>query len=159
MCIGITKDAFQSLKYYSEKLRHTSLETKKNCYGIKILLYGSKCYTIHRQMKRRLEATEMWLYVRIRRILWAGHMNNEKVFIKIGMKRTRKIEKNKFKFLGRIMGKEELENLKLPDHTEGQRNGWKLTYLATLCKWMAEPEMITIVKKQILLRSINDKKL
>ena len=40
-----------------------SMHTKKrvlNCYVEPVLLYGSECWTISAQMKRKLRATELW---------------------------------------------------------------------------------------------------
>ena len=59
-----------------------SIETRKRflkCYIWSDFLYGSESWTICAEMKRKLEATEMWCYRRMLKISWKEFVSNEKV--------------------------------------------------------------------------------
>ena len=59
-----------------------SIETRKrflNCYMWSVLLYGSESWTISTELKRKLEAMEMWCYRIMLKISWTAFVSNEKV--------------------------------------------------------------------------------
>lgn len=51
--LGIMKDSFQNLCKVLETMKRIL-----NCYVISVLLYGSGCWAISSQMKKRLETRE-----------------------------------------------------------------------------------------------------
>jgi hypothetical protein len=59
--IALSKQAFQKMSPIL-KNRTISINTKTRvlkCYVWSVLLYGSECWTINKEMEKRLEATEM----------------------------------------------------------------------------------------------------
>ena len=64
--VAVGKEKFIEKKHFDEL--QISIETRKRflkCYIWSILLYGSELWTISTEMKRKLEAIEMWCYRRI----------------------------------------------------------------------------------------------
>ena len=53
-----------------------------------ILLYGCECWTLTKDLERRLEAAEMWYIRRIMRISWTEKKSNEEVMEIAGYKRS-----------------------------------------------------------------------
>ena len=67
--IGMAKTAF-TVVLCSKKL---NIETGKGvlkCYVWSVLTYGSECWTISKNMAKRIEAAEMWFLRRMLRIQW-----------------------------------------------------------------------------------------
>ena len=63
-----------------------SIETRKRylkCYIWSVLLYGSESWTISAEMKRKLEAMEMWCYRRMLKISWTQCVSNERCLGKL----------------------------------------------------------------------------
>ena len=59
-----------------------SIETRKRFlkrYIWSILTYGNESCTISGEMKKRLEAMEMWCYRRMLKVSWTKMMSNEQV--------------------------------------------------------------------------------
>ncbi|GFO10328.1 endonuclease-reverse transcriptase [Plakobranchus ocellatus] len=83
----------------------TNMRTLKSCVW-SVLLYGCECWTIS-NIKKKLEATEMWFFRRFMRVSWTDRKTNEEVFQLAGMKRSmmKTIRNRQLKFLGHISRK------------------------------------------------------
>lgn len=87
--IALSKQAFQKMNPIL-KNRTISINTKTRvlkCYVWSILLYGSECWTISKEMEKRLEATEMWFLRRMLNVPWTARESNESIFKRTKSKR------------------------------------------------------------------------
>ncbi|CAG5129251.1 unnamed protein product, partial [Candidula unifasciata] len=77
--IGQAKTAFYKIKNILCNIS-LSLRVKKRilaCYIHPVLTYGCESWTIGRQAKQFLEASEMWFYRRMLRIPWTAKKSNQ----------------------------------------------------------------------------------
>ena len=87
--------------------RNISFKTKMNtlkAYVWSILLYGCECWTLTKDLEKRLEATELWFIRRILKISWTEKKSNEEVMRMAGYERAllRKIRERQLQFFGHI---------------------------------------------------------
>ena len=71
--IALSKDTFTKMKSIFTNINikvYTKINTLK-AYIRSILLHGYECWTLTKDLERRLEAAEMWYIRRIMRISWA----------------------------------------------------------------------------------------
>ena len=52
-----------------------------------VLMYGCEGWTIRKQVERKIDATEMWIYRRVLRIPWTQRCTNESVLQQLGVKK------------------------------------------------------------------------
>ena len=109
------------------KNRNILLDTKlrvPKCYVWSILLYGSECWTISRELETRLKATEMWFLRRILRISWTEMKSNAQVLEMAGTQRAlmNTVRRKQLEFLGHVLRKDELEKLVFCGKIEGKRS-------------------------------------
>ena len=83
------------------------------CYVEPVLLYACETWTIDTQVKKQLEATEMWFLRRMLRIPWTDKKSNEEVLREANSRRMliNKIGKRQTTFFGHVMRREGLECL------------------------------------------------
>ena len=77
--ITLSKQAFQKMSPIL-KNRTISIHTKTRilkCYVWSVLLYGYECWTINKEMEKRLEIKEMWFLRRILGVPWTARESNE----------------------------------------------------------------------------------
>jgi len=136
--IGMAKEAFSRLKGLVTNTK-MSLSTRKrlvHVFVLPILLYGCECWTLTSQLKKKLEAMEMWLYRRMLKISWTEHVTNEEVLKRAQTERNllASIIKRQLKFLGHVLRKDSLENLVLTGKIEGKRDRGRqrMTFMKTL---------------------------
>lgn len=93
------------------------------CYVWSTLLYGSETWTMKKDMKKRLEAMEMWILRRMMRIPWTARITNEEVMRRAGVQRElmKEIRKRQLHFLGHALRAEGLERECLLGKIEGTR--------------------------------------
>ena len=104
-----------------------SIETRKRflkCYIWSVLLYGSESWTISAEMKRKLEAMEMWCFRRMLKISWTEFVSNEKVLgqVKEEQQILVSITQRQLKFFGHIVRENNLERLVLEGKIDGSRS-------------------------------------
>ena len=102
--IALSKDTFTKMKSIFTN-RNIKVYTKINnlkAYIWSILLYGCECWTLTKDLERRLEAAEMWYIRRGMRISWTEKKSNEEVMEMAGYKRSllKTIRKRQLQFLG-----------------------------------------------------------
>ena len=57
-----------------------------NCYIFSVLNYGAECWTWNREMKKRVDAFEMWYYRRMLKISWKEKVSNIEVLKRVDTK-------------------------------------------------------------------------
>ena len=98
------KNSFVKMKsiFTNRNIRiYTKINTLK-AYIWSIFLLGYECWTVTKDVERRLEAAEMWYIRRIMRILWTEKKSNQEVIEKAGYKRSllKTIRKRQQQFFG-----------------------------------------------------------
>lgn len=124
--IAQAKSAFQRMKSVLTN-KHLSIDTRKRvlqCYIEPILMYGCEAWTMNNQMKKKVEATEMWFYRRMLRIPWTDRKTNGDVLKEADTKRMliNKIRKRQANFFGHFMRKESLEHRITTAKIDGKRS-------------------------------------
>jgi len=123
--IAIAKNTFNKMSSLL-KNRNISMDTKMRIiksYVWSVFLYGCECWNISNNMKKKLEATEMWFIRRLLRISWTEKKTNEEVLQQAGLQRTlmKTIRKRQLEFFGHANRKEGLEKLVLCGKIEGKK--------------------------------------
>ena len=88
--IALSKGTFTKMKsiFTNRNMKvYTKINTLK-AYIWSILLYGCECWTLTKDLERRLESTEMWYIRRIMRISWTEKKSNEEVMEMAEYKRS-----------------------------------------------------------------------
>ena len=110
------------------------------CCVIPSLTYSSECLKISENMKRRVEATELWFLRRMLKIPRTSYTSNEEVLQRAGSKRKLlcNIRKRQLEFLGYVMRKEEIENLVVTGKIDDKRDRGRqrMTSVKSLFNWM-----------------------
>jgi hypothetical protein len=140
--IALSKQAFQKMSPVL-KNRAISINTKTRvlkCYVWSILLYGSECWTISKEMEKRLEATEMWFLRRMLSVPWTARETNESILKRTKSKRClmNTIRYRQLKFLGHIIRKGCLEHLVLSGKINGKKDKGRprIKYLENVNLWI-----------------------
>jgi len=142
--IALSKQAFQKMSPIL-KNRSISINTKTRvlkCYVWSILLYGSECWTISKEMEKRLEATEMWFLRRMLSVPWTARESNESILTRMKWKRCliNTIRYRQLKFLGHIIRKGCLEHLVLSGKINGKKDKGRqrIKYLENMNLWIVK---------------------
>jgi hypothetical protein len=142
MRIALSKQAFQKMSPVL-KNRTISIDTKTRvlkCYVWSILLYGSECWTISKEMEKRLEATEMWFLRRMLNVPWTARETNESILKRTKSKRLliNTIRYRQLKFLGHIIRKGCIEHLVLSGKINGKKDRGRprIKYLENMNLWI-----------------------
>ena len=138
--IAISKNAFSKMKNLLCNSRlnlATRIRTLK-AYIWATLLYGSETWTLNKNLKRKLEATEMWFYRRMLRISWVDRITNVEVLRRMNTQRLllANIRKRQLNFLGHILRAEKIEHLCITGRIEGRRGRGRqrIKFLDSICE-------------------------
>ena len=123
--IGMAKTSFNNMRKVltnmnlSMKIRLRMLK----CFVWSVLLYGCEAWTLNRELRRRVEAAEMWFLRRMLRIPWTARMTNERVMELAGVRRElmAEVRKRQLKVLGHILRHDALEKDVFLGKIEGRR--------------------------------------
>ena len=123
--IGIAKTAFNRMRNFLTN-RKVSIVVRRRAvktYIWSTLLYGAEAWTINKEMEKRLEAMEMWMWRRMMRVSWVERKSNEEVMRMAGVRRELMgaIRTRQMRFLGHVMRRGEYENVTLTGFIEGGR--------------------------------------
>ena len=123
--IGMSKAAFGQIRKILISLSinvRTRIRVLK-AYVWSVLLFGCEAWTISKEMRKRLEAAEIWFYRRMLRVPWTARRSNEDVLRMAGTKREllSVIRKRQLGFLGHILRGNGLEKDCLLGMVEGVR--------------------------------------
>ena len=102
-------------------------DTKKRmmkCYIWSTLTYGCESWTLSKQDESRLEAMEMWIYSRMKKIPWIDKKSSKEVLEMIGEERKflKTIRQRQLRFIGLIVREDSIEKLNLKGRVEGCRS-------------------------------------
>jgi len=100
------------------------LELRKKlvkCYIWSIALYGAETWTPRAVDQKHLESFEMWCWRRMGKIIWADHVRNEEVLLRVKEQRNilHEINKRKANWLGHILRRNCLLKRVIKGKTEG----------------------------------------
>ena len=144
--IAMAKDSFSKMSPIF-KNHNISMITKfrvLKAYVWSILLYGCESWTIGEQMKKKLEAAEMWFIRRMLRISWTEKKTTNAVLAEADTKRSliQTIRKRQMQFLGHLNRHKGLEHLALTGKIDGNRSRGKqrLNFLNSLNVWATNRE-------------------
>ncbi|CAH2210915.1 jg7570 [Pararge aegeria aegeria] len=86
-----------------------------HCYIWPILLYGCEAWTIKEDLRKRIEAFEMWTFRRMLAISWTLKVSNEEVLRRVNQRREllHTIKIRKVAYLGHVLRHERYELLQL----------------------------------------------
>ncbi|GFN87970.1 endonuclease-reverse transcriptase [Plakobranchus ocellatus] len=118
--IAMAKDTFQKIKKILAN-RNISMTTKIRViesYVWSVLLYGSECWTINKEIEEKPEAVEMWFIRRMMRISWTEKKSNELVLKEANLERS--LIKTIRQFLGHVCRHKGLEHLAITGKIEGK---------------------------------------
>ena len=123
--IEIARAAFNSLKG-ALLSSNISLNTKKRiikCYVWSTLLYGCETWTVTQTHINKLQAFEMWVYRKLKRISWMDKITNEDVLKKVSAKRyvVPTIKLRKISYFGHMVRRDNIHRLLLEGKIEGTR--------------------------------------
>ena len=144
--IAIAKDAFWK---YGELLRNNiSIKTKKKilqCYINSVFMYGCESWTITEEIRRRIEAFEMWCYRRMLKIKWTDRVTNEEVLRRAGVSEKQLFTivcRRKLKFAGHVIRGSSGEMCKniIEGTIEGKRSRGRqrMKWMDNIKDWMGE---------------------
>ena len=123
--MGLAKTSFNNMKTFLAN-RKLDLGIRKQVMKTYIwskMLYGCESWTLSKEMERRLEAAEMWMYRRMLRTSWKDFKTNEEI-LRIAKTRReilREIKSRQMSFLGHIMRHGDMEKLVLTGKIHGVR--------------------------------------
>ena len=85
------------------------------CYIWPIVLYGCEAWTIKEDIRKRIEAFEMWTYRRMLSISWTQKVTNAEVLRRVGQNRKlmQTIKTRKVAYLGHVFRHERYDLLQL----------------------------------------------
>lgn len=105
--IEIARSAFNTMrKVLCNRNINIKLRTRLlHCYIWPIILYGCEAWTIKEDLRKRIEAFEMWTYRRMLSISWTQKVTNVKVLERIGQKRALMltVKQRKISYLGHVL--------------------------------------------------------
>ena len=130
-------------------------------YVWSVLLYGCECWTITKDLKKKLEAVEMWFLRKMLRVSWTEKKTNDAVLDDAGVKRSlvRTIRKRQLQFVGHLNRHKGFEHLALTGKIEGvrSRGRQRTKYLDSLNKWTTEILDIDKLDNNSFLRLSEDR--
>ena len=122
-----------------------SLKKVLTCYIYSVLKYGCESWTITKEIRRRIEAFEMWCYRRILKVsCWRDRVTNQEVLRRVGDTRKlyQSISRSKLKFAGHVVrgsSGEMCTNI-IEGSVEGKRSRGRQrkTWMEDIKEWMGE---------------------
>ena len=142
-----------------------SLNVRKRvlkCYTEPVLLYGSESWNVNEQIRKNLEATEMWFPRRMLRIPWIARVTNIDCLKEANETRQlyTTIRKRQTAFFGHVMRRGALENIVTTGKIEGKRGRGRPRemMLDGLRRWhggISSAELIQNTKDRDLWRDMN----
>ena len=150
--IEIARGAFNNLKG-ALLSSNISLNTKKRiikCYVWSTLLYGCETWTVTQSHINKLQAFEMWVYRKLKRISWMDKITNEDVLKKVNAKRyvVPTIKLRKISYFGHMVRRDNIHRLLLEGKIEGKRpRGRPRTeWTDNIKEWTGMPEYNELIR-------------
>jgi len=111
------------------KDKHVSLQTKTrivNAMIFPVILHGCETWTKTREMEKKIDACEMWIWRKMLRVSWTEKRTNESILMEIGQARgvlslRERAAKQKMIFFGHVMRANSMEKDMMMSCCEGRR--------------------------------------
>ena len=93
------------------------------CYVHPILEYSCEAWTLNAELRRAINAFEMWCLRRMQRISYVTRKTNEEILQQTGQKREllKNAINKQLQFFGRVMRKQKLEHVVICGKIQGKR--------------------------------------
>ena len=93
------------------------------CYVHPILQYGCETWTLNAELRRPINAFEMWCLRRMQRISYVTRKTNEEILQQTGQKREllKNVMNRQLQFFGHVMRKQKLEHVVICGKIRGKR--------------------------------------
>ncbi|KAG1664499.1 Zinc finger protein 239 [Nymphon striatum] len=122
----MAKTTFKKMnKILTSKSINSKLKLRlANCYIWPILMYASETWTMSLPLKRNINAFEMWVYRRMRKVSWKEKKTNAMVLEQIGVKELNilnTINKRKLGYYGHIKRHDSIQRTILEGKVQGKR--------------------------------------
>ena len=101
---------------------HLRLQLVK-CYVYSVLLYGSETWTLNKNLEKKIEAFEMWVFRRMGKISWTEKKTNKEVCAMLRVQPTilRTIKCRKLQYFGHIKRHNNICKHIMEGNIEGKR--------------------------------------
>jgi len=146
------------------KNRNIQFQTKiqiMKTYIWSVLQYGCECWTISKEMEKRLNALEMWFLRRIFRISWTEKKTNKEVLrlAKYKPSLLKAIKKRQLEFFGHVNRRNGIEKLMLCGKINGTRDRGRQrqTFMDSLQRLTSDKD--NSLSKIELIRKTEDRKI
>ena len=128
--IGKAKNDFWNCKEFLRSNLNMKLKIRLlQCYIFSIVSYASETWTFNKNIRRRINAFEMWCYRRILKISWTDKIKNEEVRRRVYRRESlmNAIAKRKLRFVGHVLrgSSGDLANLVVEGLINGKRDRGK----------------------------------
>jgi len=113
------------------KSRDITLPTKVHlvkAMDFPVVMYGCESWTVKKAEHRRIDAFELWYWIRLLRVLWTARRSNQSVLKEIspGCSLEGQVLKLKLQYFGHLMRRDDsLEKTLMLGKIEGRRRGWQ----------------------------------
>ena len=159
---GKAKATFKKLDTFLTNPR-ISITVRKRIlqrYVKPVLTYGYEAWIITKQIKKKIEATEMWFVRRMLRLPFTARMTNDKALQNANTERNifKKIGKKQIEYFGHYMRKENLEHLSMTGKTEGRKISGRQRekLLDSITRWLQEKSRTDLLLKTRNRQEWND---
>ena len=124
------------------------------CYVHPILQYGCETWTLNAELRRAINAFEMWCLRRMQRILYATRKTNEEILQQTGQKSEllKNLINRQLQFFGLVMRKQKLEHVVICGRIRG-----KCTRGRQCLKFMNQLKDVLSGSTEEILRAVNDR--
>ena len=163
--IGNAKTVFLSRKeIFQSSISRSTKKRLIDCYVFSVLTYGCEAWTITKDISKKIDALEMWMYRRLLGITYRDRVTNVEVLRRMdcNLSFVERIAKRKMRYAGHVMRGSSgrlMQNI-LEGHIEGRgrvgrpRRGW----LDDIKDWVGQVRGGEIgVTYEILKRSAEDR--
>ena len=124
------------------------------CYVHPILQYGCKAWTLNVELRRAINAFEMWCLCRMQRISYVTRKTNEEILQQTEQKREllKNVMKGQLQFFGHVMRKQKLEHVVICGKIRGKRARGRQRL-----KFMDQLKDVLGGSTEEILRAVNDR--
>ena len=124
------------------------------CYVHSILQYGCEAWTLNAELRRAINAFEMWCLRRMQRISYVNRKTNEEILQQTGQKREllKNVMNRQLQFFWHVMRKQKLEQVVICGKIRGKRARGRQRL-----KFMDQLKDVLGESTEEILRAVNDR--
>ena len=140
----MAKVSFNKMKHIMRNRNIIMHSYQSSChesmYGLSFyMVVNAECWTINKEMEKKLEAAEMWFLRRMLQISWTEKISNVEVTKRAGVTPSliNTVRRRQMNFVGHVYRKDGIEKTSMTGKIEGKRGRGRqrLTYLQSLNNW------------------------